>query len=67
LTFEIGPVGEGEPPQALEAGHPIQRLAPGNDVAYHLVVVMGTAMQADVNLRWKEGDREFSEVQTMRL
>lgn len=67
LTFELEPVGDGEPPEALEANHPIQRLAPGNDVSYHLVVVMGTAMQADVTLRWKEGDREFSEVQTIRL
>lgn len=67
LTFELAPVGQGEPPEALEADHPVQRLAPGNDVAYYLVVVMGSAMQADVTLRWKEEGQEFSEVQTIRM
>ena len=67
LTFELSAVGDGEPPMPIEADHPIQRLAPGNSIAYHLVVVMGTAMQTDIALRWREGNREFSDVQTIRL
>jgi hypothetical protein len=67
LTFELVGVGDGEPPTVLESDHPVQRLAPGNSVAYHLVVVMGTAMQSDIELRWREGDREFTDVQTIRL
>jgi hypothetical protein len=67
LTFELSAVGDGEAPKPIEADHPVQRLAPGNRVAYHLIVVMGTAMQTDIELRWKEGDREFSDVQTIRL
>jgi hypothetical protein len=67
LTFELSAVGGWEPPMPMEADHPIQRLAPGNSIAYHLVVVMGTAMQTDIALRWREGNREFSDVQTIRL
>jgi len=67
LVFELTPVGDGEPPVPIEADHPVERLAPGNSVAYHLIVVMGTAMQTDIELRWKEGDREFNDVQTIRL
>jgi hypothetical protein len=65
LIIELVAAGDGEPPMIFKSDHPVQRLAPGNRVACH-VVVMGTAMQWDIELRWREGDREFTDVQTIR-
>ena len=39
---------------------------PGNPLRYYLLVHMGTLPQFDVQLRWKEGDQQHDETQTLR-
>lgn len=68
LTFEfVVPDGvQGDPPRTFE-DHPVTRLAAGGALSYNIAAHMGTAIQFDVVLQWREGDSEFTDVQTLRL
>ncbi|MGH2747787.1 MAG: hypothetical protein ACRDKB_07670 [Actinomycetota bacterium] len=68
LSFEfVVPDGaEGEAPHIFEE-HPVTRLAPGGSLSYNLIAHMGTTIQFDIVIKWREGETEFEDVQTLRL
>lgn len=53
-------------PEIIDGNSPVSRLMPGNPLRYHLIVVMGTRPQFEVEIAWREGDERHTELQTLR-
>jgi hypothetical protein len=65
FTFE-SETGD-ESPTIFGNEEPVKRLAQGGSLTYPLAVSMGTAVQFDVVMLWREGERSRNERQTLRV
>ena len=71
FEFSLEPVSgtgaEGsEVPMVIEPAV-VRRFAPASPLRYPLVIHMGTALQVEIVMRWREGDQRYETSQTLRI
>jgi hypothetical protein len=60
-------VSDRQLPQVYGEEAPVKRFAPGGSLRYPLSVSMATVDQCEIVMRWREGDTEREESQTLRI